>query len=122
MALEFEPETKSNWPSTSEPDHLPLVLGRYRVTGRLGKGGFGDVFAAYDDELRRPVAIKVPRRTIDAGSGEDACAVEAQILARLDHPNIVPVFDVERTDDGRVLIVSKFIEGTNLRDNSSKRR
>jgi serine/threonine protein kinase/formylglycine-generating enzyme required for sulfatase activity len=85
----------------------PARLGRYRVTGRLGKGGFGVVYKGYDDELQREVAIKVPHRHIET------YLTEGQILAKLDHPHIVPVFDVG-TDHGQCFIVSKFIEGSDL--------
>jgi serine/threonine protein kinase/formylglycine-generating enzyme required for sulfatase activity len=95
-------------PAGDEP--VPERLGRYRVIARLSQGGFGVVYKAVDDELRRQVAIKVPRRVYTIGD-DDGYAVEARILARLDHPHIVPVYDVERTPDGRLLIVSKYIDG-----------
>lgn len=92
---------------------LPAKLGRYRVLARLDRGGFGVVYRGLDEELQRSVAIKVPHRTFTIGS-DDGYRVEARILARLDHPNIVPVFDVEHLEDGRLLIVSKFIDGKNF--------
>jgi serine/threonine protein kinase len=61
------------------PDELPSHIGRYRVERLLDEGGFGRVYLAYDDQLLRLVAIKVP---------------EARMVASLDHPNIVPVHDV----------------------------
>src|SRR5262249_12502255 len=85
----------------------PARLGRYCITGTLGKGGFGVVYKGYDDELQREVAIKVPHRHIET------YLTEGQILAKLDHPHIVPVFDVG-TDHGKCFIVSKFIEGSDL--------
>jgi hypothetical protein len=94
---------------------LPERLGRYRVVACLGSGGFGAVYRGYDDELKRDVAIKVPHkeRTRTAADAE-AYLTEARVLASLDHPHIVPVFDLGRTDDGACYIVSKFIEGSDL--------
>src|SRR3954466_14418076 len=79
----------------------PTKIGRYRVIRRLGQGGFGRVYLAHDDELDRPVAVKVPNpeRVADSESAE-AFLAEARALARLDHPNIVPVHDVGRTAEG----------------------
>src|SRR5438874_310645 len=58
-------------PSAAEsPAELPPSLGRYRVTARLGAGGFGVVYRAYDDELHRDVAIKVPTRLRGPGDVE----------------------------------------------------
>jgi serine/threonine protein kinase len=93
----------------------PAQIGRYRVIRLLGKGGFGRVFLAHDDELDRPVAIKVPNpeRVVSADDLE-AYLNEAKILARLEHPNIVPVYDAGRTDDGLCYVVSKFLEGSDL--------
>jgi serine/threonine protein kinase len=95
---------------------LPVRLGRYLIQGQLGKGAFGAVYRAYDEELRRDVAIKVPHRDrIARPEDVEAYLAEARILAGLDHPHIVPVHDVGRTDDGLCYVVSKFIEGSDLK-------
>jgi serine/threonine protein kinase/formylglycine-generating enzyme required for sulfatase activity len=95
---------------------LPSHVGRYRVERLLGEGGFGRVYLAHDDELHRPVAVKVPHRhRIARPDDVEAYLAEARVLARLDHPNIVPVHDAGRTDDGLCFVVSKFIEGTDLK-------
>jgi len=81
----------------------------------LGKGGFGEVFLAHDDDLNRPVAIKVPHRErITKPEDVEEYLNEARILASLDHPHIVPVHDVGRTDDGLCFVVSKYVEGSDL--------
>src|SRR5438046_10301973 len=75
---------------------------RYEVQGGLGAGGVGIVLAALDLETRRVVALKVPRRELGrdatSGSGErdgtDRFALEARVTAQLEHPAIVPVYDV----------------------------
>ncbi len=95
----------------------PTKFGRYNILRRLGKGGFGEVFLAFDEELDRPVAIKVPRpERVSRPEDIEAYLNEARIVAGLDHPHIVPVYDVGRTGDGLCFVVSKFIEGdTTLR-------
>src|SRR5262249_7948396 len=94
----------------------PARLGRYRLTGTLGKGGFGLVYKGYDEELRRQVAIKVPHRhRIAQPEDVEQYLAEARILAGLDHPHIVPVHDAGRTEDSLCFVVSKFIEGSDLK-------
>src|SRR5262249_2229569 len=82
-----------------------------------GKGGFGAVFLAHDDQLHRPVAIKVPHRQWIAGPADvEAYLTEARVLASLDHPHIVPVHDVGTAETGLPFVVSKFIAGGDLKD------
>jgi serine/threonine protein kinase/formylglycine-generating enzyme required for sulfatase activity len=96
-------------------EELPQRLGRYRILGRLGKGGFGVVYRGHDDELKRDVAIKVPHRHRVASAEDVECFLaEARTLALLDHPSIVPVHDVGRTEDGLCYVVSKLVEGSDL--------
>ena len=87
-----------------------VMVGRYLVIGRLGEGGGGEVFRAYDPELDRKVAIKRLR-----GSGEQARAIvhEARILAKLVHPNVVTVFDVG-SDDGGAYVAMELVDGCDL--------
>ncbi len=93
----------------------PTRIGRYRVIRLLGRGGFGHVYLAHDDDLNRPVAIKIPRpERVSSPEDIEAYLNEARILASLDHPHIVPVHDVGRTGDGLCFVVSKFIEGSDL--------
>jgi serine/threonine protein kinase len=104
------------WPPLASAG-VPPTIGRHRVIRQLGQGGFGRVYLAHDDDLNRPVAIKVPNPERVAGP-EDVAAylAEARNLAQLDHPHIVPVHDVGRTADGLCYVVSKYIEGTDLAD------
>ncbi len=101
--------------SGGAPDGDSSKIGRYRIIHRLGQGGFGRVYLAHNDELDRPVAIKVPNpERITHAEDVEAFLSEARILARLDHPHIVPVFDVGRTEDGLCFVVSKLVEGSDL--------
>jgi serine/threonine protein kinase/formylglycine-generating enzyme required for sulfatase activity len=93
----------------------PERIGRYRVELILGHGGFGQVFLATDEQLGRKVAIKVPHANLvsDANLGAPYVA-EARTVANLDHPHIVPVYDVGSTAECPCFIVSKYIEGSDL--------
>ena len=96
---------------------LPRTLAdRYRLDALIGVGGFGRVYRGFDTWLDRPVAVKVPKVDRPVGAEEvDQCRIEAKKVARLRHPNIVPVHDVGK-DGGSCFIVSEWIEGVNLAD------
>jgi eukaryotic-like serine/threonine-protein kinase len=90
------------------------ALGRYVVLGHVGSGGMGAVFAAYDPELDRKVALKLLHRETDGGKpAQDRLVREAQAMARLRHPNVVVVHDVGVVE-GRVFFAMEFVEGTTL--------
>ena len=102
---------------TEEPqrqDNLPKSFGRYRVISQLGKGGFGAVYRAVDEELQRDVAIKVTLASLLDSKLRESFLTEARIVAALDHSNIVPVYDVGKTEDGDFFVVSKLIDGSDL--------
>jgi serine/threonine protein kinase len=92
-----------------------LVLGRYRLHERLGAGGFGVVWSAYDEQLHREVAVK---RIWLQGSAEHAehaerATREAQATARLSHPAIVALYEAQAEDDAFYLI-SELVHGETL--------
>jgi serine/threonine protein kinase/formylglycine-generating enzyme required for sulfatase activity len=94
---------------------VPAQISRYRVEKVLGQGGFGRVYLAYDDLLQRFVAIKVPHSHLVACPEEaQAYLTEAQTVAGLDHPNIVPVYDLGSDETTTFFVVSKYIEGSTL--------
>lgn len=100
----------------SELNDIPSQIGRYRVTGQIATGSFGAVLRARDDDLHRDVAIKVPHaHLLAAENALETFLAEARILASLDHPGIVPVYDVGSTEDGLYFLVTKFVEGTDLK-------
>jgi tRNA A-37 threonylcarbamoyl transferase component Bud32 len=87
-----------------------LILGRYKLGRRLGAGGFATVYAAHDERLDRPVAIKVlPRERVIHSRFER----EARAAARLHHPSIVTLFEAAVDDEGAYL-VSELVKGTTL--------
>ncbi len=109
--------------ASSVADDLFPNVGRYQIKSVLGRGSFGRVFLAHDDELGRNVAVKIPHKHLIATQADiDLYMAEARILASLDHPGIVPVYDVGRTDDGLCYVVSKFIEGESLAERMGKVR
>jgi eukaryotic-like serine/threonine-protein kinase len=93
-----------------------LEIGRFTVLERLGAGAMGEVYAAYDDRLDRKVALKLMHAMGGEGSprAHERMLREAQVLARVSHPNIVQVFEVG-TFEGRVFIAMEFIRGRTLR-------
>ena len=101
-------------------DRKPVAFGRYIVESRLGIGGFGTVFLANDPQLKRSVAIKVPRgETANSKLGLERFAREAKTIAQLRHPNIVSVFDVE-LDGEPPFIVCDYVDGETLGDRMKK--
>src|SRR5215470_6274154 len=88
-------------------------FGRYEVLRHAGAGGMGDVYAAYDPELERNVALKLLRPGT-AGARAAELKREAQALARLAHANVVAVHDVG-TSDGQVYVAMELVEGPTLR-------
>jgi eukaryotic-like serine/threonine-protein kinase len=103
--------------SAAVASELPRSIGRYRVEKLLGEGGFGLVYLARDEQLDRLVAIKVPHPMRLAAPDEaEAYLREARLVAGLDHPHIVPVYDVGSTDEFPCFAVSKYIDGTTLID------
>lgn len=105
----------ANASGDSGDPRLPSHIGRYRVEKVLGEGGFGLVFLAHDDQLQRLVAIKVPHPDLVVHAAHaKAYLTEARTVANLDHPHIVPVFDVGSTEQIPCFIVSKYIDGTDL--------
>ena len=99
------------------PNEHPDRIGRYRVERLLGQGGFGLVYLAYDEQLHRQVAVKVPHwRLVAQPHYAEMYLVEARTVAKLDHPHIVPVHDVGSTAEFPFFVVSKYIAGTDLSD------
>ena len=86
----------------------PALIGKYRIEKVLGRGSFGTVYQGFDSVLKRMVAIKVPHaHMVSRPEDVELYLQEGQVVASLDHPHIVPVFEAERTADGLCYVVSK---------------
>ncbi len=111
-ASDDTPFADSTLPASSGRAGLPARAGRFVLTRELGRGGMGVVWAAYDPELDRRVAIKFLNRDPgEAGARAEARFVrEARSLARLNHVNVAQIYDVG-LQDGRVWLAMEFVEG-----------
>ncbi|MEM8680314.1 MAG: serine/threonine-protein kinase, partial [Planctomycetota bacterium] len=89
----------------------PGKIKRFQLIEKAGKGSFGTVYRAFDEQLKRDVAIKISHEASDS----DFELKEAQATSAFHHPALVPVYEVDRTDDGRMFIVSLYVHGTNLK-------
>jgi eukaryotic-like serine/threonine-protein kinase len=95
--------------------NVPDLSGtRYQLLERVARGGMGVVYAAVDEMLDRRVALKVLDVPVADGDLARRLNQEARVLARLEHPGIVPVHDVGTLADGRVFYAMKFVEGQRL--------
>jgi eukaryotic-like serine/threonine-protein kinase len=110
------PATPSMPRASGDEEPSPAKIGRYTVLRRIGSGGMGVVYAAYDDDLDRRVAIKLVHSA--AASSPDASLRlrrEAQALARLSHPNVIGVHEVGEHGE-LVFIAMEFVRGKTLRE------
>jgi serine/threonine protein kinase len=116
----FEPDLAALAPEDGPAVANPVVgdcLDRYTLRDRIGEGAMGEVFAAHDPELDRMVAIKVLKRGFGSTSPQARARFrrEAQAMARLNHPNVVSVFDVGMLPHG-VFVAMELVEGPTLAD------
>ncbi len=92
----------------------PSMIGPYRLARRLGRGGMGEVFLAWDERLGRRVAVKrILRDTPRAQDRERFCR-EARAAARLSHPSVVQVYDFVEDPAGDATVL-EYVEGRTLR-------
>src|SRR5258708_1214683 len=95
-------------------DQPDLSGTKYELLEEIGRGGMGAGYRARDSELDRRVGLKVLHQPETSAGAGDRMLREARILARLEHPSIVPVHDVGTLPDGRVFYVMKRVEGQRL--------
>ncbi|MBI1898943.1 MAG: protein kinase [Acidobacteria bacterium] len=96
----------------SSPVAEPTRLGRYRITGKIGQGGMGAVYAAFDESLGRSVAIKLCEHKLDQHTRQRLWR-EARSLAAVNHPNICQIYEVAE-EHGRVFLAMELLEGEPL--------
>jgi serine/threonine-protein kinase len=109
------------WLSDVKLNHLQSVVGdpdfsstKYTFVKELARGGMGTVYLAEDRKLNRHVAIKVLNAPDVTNDLRERMVREAQIIAGLEHPGIVPVHDVGTLPDGRIFYAMKFVRGSRL--------
>ncbi len=100
---------------TWSPPAPGTLVGRYQVREPIGSGGMGHVVSAWDPELARPVALKFVGRVGPGGGEQERLQREAQAMAQLKHPGVVPVYDVGSWE-GRVFLAMELVDGENLKD------
>lgn len=110
-----------NWLSDKLVNHLRAVSDwpdlsgtKYRLLEKIAAGGMGTVYLAEDTQLQRRVALKVLHMPEVASELSARMWREARVIAKLEHPSIVPVHDVGELPDGRVFYVMKFVQGQRL--------
>jgi eukaryotic-like serine/threonine-protein kinase len=89
------------------------TIGPYQITGTLGQGGMGVVYAAWDNRLNRAVALKTIRANDSDPSATERLRREARAGARVNHPNICQLYDIG-TEQGQFYIAMELLEGESL--------
>lgn len=109
--------------STQNADRSDIVapeigktISRYVVLAEVATGGMGRVLRAYDPRLQREVAVKELRANALSEMASQRLINEARSMAKVSHPNVVPVYDVETLPDGQIVLVMQYIPGKTLRD------
>lgn len=104
-------------------DHLRAVLDvpdltgtKYRLVERIATGGMGSIYLVEDTSLDRRVALKIVTSPLPSAELARRLLKEAQIVARLEHPGIVPIHDVGALGDGRIFYTMKYVQGRRLDD------
>jgi serine/threonine protein kinase len=121
VSLRGDADTSETRPPGPDTAKVPLEelfprgtsLGRYVILDPLGQGGMGAVYAAYDPDLDRRVAIKLLHPGSRSESGDVRLRREAQAMARLSHPNVVNIFDV-LVVGSHVVLAMELVPGTTL--------
>jgi serine/threonine protein kinase len=90
-------------------------ISHYRINRKIGEGGMGVVYAAHDERLGRPVAIKTIRGACDSLEARSRFWREARALARINHPHICQIFEVAE-EAGILYLVLEYLEGCSLED------
>jgi len=118
IQTDYQPSGNSGGKNAASDIARGSTIGRYVVIDKIGAGGMGEVFMAFDPDLDRKVALKLVKPTGSDTAKADSARVrlvrEGQAMAKLSHPNVIPVFDVG-TIGRNVYIAMEFVEGQDLR-------
>lgn len=104
---------QDNLETLEHQGRMTTKIGHFELVEQLGSGGCGTVWKANDLELKRTVAIKIPRKRSIGSDGEEQFLREARAVAQLNHAGIVTIHEVGRDDD-RLYIVSDYVNGVDL--------
>ena len=116
-SFRIQPDRTQTWTEGKLPK-----LDKFQLIESVGRGAFGTVYRALDTQLHRTVAVKVPRSgRLTTKEDEDRFVKEARNAAQLQHPGIVPVFEVGRSETFP-FIVSEYVEGVTLADALTARK
>jgi len=97
-----------------KPEPRPERIGRYRVTDTLGEGGMGVVYAALDEQLERPIALKILRQDNAADPvARERFWREARLAAHVNHPHVCQLYEMGESD-GQLFIAMERLEGESL--------
>jgi tetratricopeptide (TPR) repeat protein len=109
--------TQANSPALQDGTTLArgTLVDRYVILERIGGGGMGVVYAAYDPQLDRKLAIKLVRYGSDSDEDRNRLLREAQAMARVSHPNVLAVHDAGTFED-QVFVAVELVDGLNLRN------
>src|ERR1700733_14579762 len=120
MALQKQPPFEPSDPTKTIELWAPgsLLSQRYRIEREIGRGGFGTVYLAHDEELHnKPVVIKIRDEKSSASDAwrERKFREECEALSRIDHPGVVGILDQGQTPEGKLFLVMQFVDGITLR-------
>ncbi len=107
-------ETRTSLHSDPGGAH-PQRWGRFELRQKVGEGGFGSVYRAWDPDLEREVAVKILKRDVGGESVRHALLREGRALARIRHPNVVSVLGIESQHE-QVAMCMEFVHGETLED------
>ena len=112
-ATQAAPPAVSSSARAATPQGMEVKPRRYTTVRQLGEGGMGDVLLSHDSAIGRRVAVKRMKRRLDPAATDQFLA-EIQTTGQLEHPGIVPIYDVGQDEDGSPYFVMKYLEGEPL--------
>jgi len=98
------------------------IISHYKILEKIGEGGMGEVYLAEDTKLDRKIALKfLPKELTREDDAKQRFVQEARAAARLDHPKICSIYEIDETQDGQMFMVMAFYDGQTLKDKIASR-